>query len=96
MKKKYGFSLHVVNGSNGTYNADIIKKIKNKRNSLAHGNESFENCGQNIPILSMNESYQHAKNALLALFNGINNYIVKQMYLNIPNSLNEANSNDLP
>ena len=84
IEKKYGFSLHIVNGSHGTYDPSIIKKIKNKRNALAHGNESFENCGQNIPILSMNESYQHAKNALLALFNGINNYINAQQYLHTP------------
>lgn len=84
IEKKYGFSLHNVNGNSGTYNPDIIKKIKNKRNSLAHGNESFENCGQNIPILSMNESYKHAKNALLALFNGLNHYLNNEKYLRAP------------
>ena len=72
---KYGFNLHVVNGQHGQFKPDIIKNIKNKRNALAHGSESFEQCGQNIPLFSMREKYRHAKNALLALFNGINHYL---------------------
>lgn len=93
IEKKYGFSLHVVNGQTGVYNPEIIKTIKNKRNNLAHGSESFERCGQNIPILSMNNTYLHARNALLALFNGINNFINSQNYLHTPQL--EANSNNL-
>lgn len=95
IEKKYGFALHIVNGRNGQYNPDIIKKIKNKRNALAHGSESFETCGQNIPILSMNETYKHAKNALLALFNGINNFIDNQKYLHTPTNTHETRSNNL-
>lgn len=79
--KKYGFSLHVVNGEHGKYKPEIIKSIKNKRNDLAHGSISFEQCGQNIPLFSMREKYINASNALLALFNGINNYLNQQKYL---------------
>jgi hypothetical protein len=79
--KKYGFNLHIVNGENGKYRPEIIKIIKNKRNDLAHGSISFEQCGQNIPLFSMQENYRHASNALLALFNGINSYLDQQKYL---------------
>ena len=59
----------------------VIKIIKNKRNDLAHGSISFEQCGQNIPLFSMQENYRHASNALLALFNGINSYLVDSLRL---------------
>ncbi|WP_151800708.1 MAE_28990/MAE_18760 family HEPN-like nuclease [Acinetobacter junii] len=83
IEKRYGFSLHIVNGQNGTYDPTIIKTIKQKRNALAHGSESFEQCGQNIPVFSMREKYTHAKNTLLALFNGINNFINDKKYLKV-------------
>ncbi|EXB48654.1 hypothetical protein J522_0229 [Acinetobacter baumannii 146457] len=84
IERRYGFDLHIVNGQNGFYDPTIIKTIKNKRNALAHGSESFEQCGQNIPVFSMREKYTHAKNALLALFNGINNFINEKKYLKSP------------
>lgn len=92
IERKYGFSLNIVNGQAGIYNPEVIKKIKKKRNELAHGSESFETCGQNIPILSMNDTYKHAKNALLALFNGINNFINSQNYLHTPQLETDPNN----
>ena len=82
IEKKYGFNLHIVNGQQGTYDKEKINTIKNKRNALAHGSQSFEQCGQNIPLFTMNDKYTHAKNVLLALFNGLNNYIKDKKYLN--------------
>ncbi|EOE6709978.1 Uncharacterised protein [Acinetobacter baumannii] len=84
IEKKYGFNLHVPSGRDGTYDPEVIKIIKRKRNALAHGSESFEQCGQNIPVFSMNDNYKHAKNTLLALFNGVNNFINDKKYLNLP------------
>ena len=73
IRTKYRFIVYLC--------AKIIKIIKNKRNDLAHGSISFEQCGQNIPLFSMQENYRHASNALLALFNGINSYLDQQKYL---------------
>lgn len=84
IERKYGFSSYIVNNAEGRYDPEVIKTIKKKRNDLAHGSISFETCGQNIPILSMNTTYQHAKNTLLALFNGINNFLNARKYLNTP------------
>lgn len=81
IEKRYGFRLHTFNGQNGLFDPNVIKTIKYKRNALAHGGESFEQCGQGIPVFSMNDNYNHAKNALLALFNGINNFINDKKYL---------------
>ena len=84
IEKRYGFTVHVVDGKNGIYDPQIIKNIKHKRNALAHGSESFEQCGQNIPVFSMQEKYRHSKNTLMALFNGINNFINDRKYLSLP------------
>lgn len=81
IERRYGFKLHALNGQSGVFDPKIIKTIKYKRNALAHGGESFEQCGQGIPVFSMNANYNHAKNALLALFNGINNFIENKKYL---------------
>ena len=34
IEKRYGFSLHIVNGQNGTYDPTIIKTIKQKNTAL--------------------------------------------------------------
>ncbi|WP_151976668.1 MAE_28990/MAE_18760 family HEPN-like nuclease [Acinetobacter soli] len=83
IEKQYGFNMRIVNGQNGVYDPTIIKTIKHKRNALAHGSESFEQCGQNIPVFSMREKYAHSKNTLLALFNGINIFINDKKYLKL-------------
>lgn len=81
IEKKYGFRLHILGGSDGKYDKEIIKSIKLKRNALAHGSQSFEQCGQNIPLFSMRDIFKNAKNALLALFNGLNSFINQKKYL---------------
>lgn len=81
IEKKYGFELHVVGGVDGVYDKEIIKSIKLKRNALAHGSQSFEQCGQGIPLFSMRSIFKNAKNTLLALINGLNNFLNQKNYL---------------
>mgnify|MGYP000946993959 CR=1 FL=1 len=81
IEKKYGFKSFPIGGENGLYSPSTIKEIKIKRNELAHGSLSFEQCGQQIPILTMRTKYIEAKNLMLAVFNGLNNFLDQQHYL---------------
>lgn len=82
--KRYGFKPFPIKDSSGkAYNYDkaILKEVKQKRNSLAHGSESFINCGQSIVIGSLTEKIQHTEAILLAVFNGLNSFLEKEKYL---------------
>lgn len=81
IEKKYGFESFPVGGQSGLYSPSTIKEIKVKRNELAHGSLSFEQCGQQIPILTMSVKYGEAKNLMLSVFNGLNNFLNQKKYL---------------
>ncbi|EJP41439.1 TPA: MAE_28990/MAE_18760 family HEPN-like nuclease [Acinetobacter baumannii] len=81
IESKYGFQSYPVGGKEGIYNPKIIKEIKVKRNELAHGSLSFEQCGQSIPLFTMEKKYEEAKKFMLSVFNGLNNFLNKKSYL---------------
>lgn len=80
IEKKYGFESHPLNGQQGLYSPQNIRDIKIKRNELAHGALSFEQCGQSIPINSMTNKYNDAKKMMLSIFNGLNNFLDQKAY----------------
>lgn len=63
------------------WNPDKIEHIRKKRNSLAHGSESFAQCGQNMPIDSIDDNLQSVEAVLMGVFNGLNNFLTRQKYL---------------
>lgn len=63
------------------WDKEVIKNIRRKRNSLAHGSESFVQCGQNMPIDTMNNNLINVIAVLMAVFNGLNNFLKNQKYL---------------
>lgn len=86
--KKYGVKLNVYKIRNDDdletpliWDKDIIKNIRRKRNSLAHGSESFVECGQNMPIDSMNKNLDNVFAVLMAVFNGLNDFLNNSKYL---------------
>ncbi|WP_347460652.1 MAE_28990/MAE_18760 family HEPN-like nuclease [Acinetobacter sp. ANC 7454] len=81
IEKKYGFQSYPLNGRQGLFSPQTIHEIKVKRNELAHGALSFEQCGQSIPISSMTQKYNEAKNMMLAVFNGLNNFLDQKAYM---------------
>lgn len=81
IEKKYGFQSYPLSGKDSLYSPKTIREIKIKRNELAHGALSFEQCGQSIPVLSMTPKYNEAKNMMLAIFNGLNNFLEQKSYL---------------
>lgn len=86
--KKYGVKLSVYKIKKGdepekplTWNKDVIENIRRKRNSLAHGSESFVECGQNMPVDTMNNNLDNVFAVLMAVFNGLNNFLNDNKYL---------------
>ena len=63
------------------WNTEIIKAIKDKRNLLAHGSESFAQCGQNMPIDTIDDNLKSVEAVLMGVFNGLNNFLTRQKYL---------------
>ncbi|SLJ84461.1 MAE_28990/MAE_18760 family HEPN-like nuclease [Psychrobacter sp. DAB_AL43B] len=68
------------------YNKSVIQEIKLKRNNLAHGNESFESCGQGMVVGSLKGKLDNVEAILLAVFNGLNNFLESKRYLRNPNT----------
>lgn len=63
---------------------DDIKRnllnIKDKRNALAHGRLSFEQCGQDTAVDALIEYSQQAYSFLEAVLNGIDEYLEGKKY----------------
>lgn len=86
--RKYGFEVHPCKDDKNrpiTWDPKVIKHIKQKRNNLAHGSESFEDCGQNMAIEHVRKNLIHVKAILLGVFNGLNHYMDNQKYLKSTN-----------
>lgn len=80
---KYGIQLlpYRCNDIALTWDSEVIKSIKQKRNALAHGSESFAQCGQNMPIDIMSDNLESVEAVLMGVFNGLNNFLTHQKYL---------------
>lgn len=81
----YGFSS--LTDRELTRDGGNLVKIKNARNSLAHGSESFLNKGQDTSIDSLEELKVEVFNYLEAILNNIQDYLDGQSYLRVPVSL---------
>lgn len=84
--EKYGIKLTPYKPDNEPllWDSEIIRSIKQKRNALAHGSESFSYCGQNMPVDIMNSNLQSVEAVLMGVFNGLNNFLTCQKYLRTP------------
>ncbi len=79
--KRFGFNIKPLSPPHGLFDTDDILNIKNKRNRLAHGAETFSECGQNIAIGEMKKKFISTVNMLNAVFIAIDKYLNDQEYL---------------
>ncbi|TWH63867.1 hypothetical protein LX59_03031 [Azomonas agilis] len=77
--KKYGFKSPDPN-KNGREIARKLKEIKNRRNALAHGRQSFEDCGQYIASDSLEQSAHEIIVYLRLVIWSVSKYIRQEMY----------------
>lgn len=76
--EKYGFSY--TTDVRQTQNGANLLSIKTQRNSLAHGDISFKECGKEYTIQEMNKIKEEAMCYLDQILQNIENYIAKQEY----------------
>ena len=59
----------------------VLKDVKNKRNELAHGTLSFEECGRNYSLADLEQIKNQTKLFLKGILDGMNNYYLTKKYL---------------
>lgn len=77
--EEYGFTL-----TTDTSIGHTLLAIKNTRNALAHGEKSFEECGQETSIESLIRYFKDAEDFLTEVLRSVEEYIERKLYLNTP------------
>lgn len=80
MATKYGFviSEEAIQRSRG---GSSLMRIKSKRNELAHGKVSFEECGQECSIDELYDMYDQAIIFVDGILDAIEHYLNERLYL---------------
>ncbi|WP_240205673.1 MAE_28990/MAE_18760 family HEPN-like nuclease [Vibrio sp. CyArs1] len=76
---EYGFSIGE-HDRKFTEDGKILKDIRDNRNRLAHGEVSFETCGQETAIEALITLHQQTKVYLNAVLIGVDQYLTAQQY----------------
>ncbi|KIP66817.1 MULTISPECIES: MAE_28990/MAE_18760 family HEPN-like nuclease [Vibrio] len=80
--RSYGFSI-ADHDRKFTNDGQILRDIRDKRNSLAHGEVSFEECGQDTAIESLIVLNEQACMYLSAVLDGVDHFLTKKRYRNV-------------
>lgn len=59
----------------------VLKDVKDKRNDLAHGTLSFEECGRNYSLTDLEEIKNQTLVFLRDILDGMNEYYISKSYL---------------
>jgi len=78
-RNQFGFKVKPVNGN--LYDTNHILAVKNKRNNLAHGSQTFTEVSQYLAVGELKQHLDSVINLLNGVFSSIENYLVNQSYL---------------
>ena len=78
-RKKFGFKVLPFDGQ--LYDSQHILSIKNKRNNLAHGSQTFTEVSRYLAMGELKEHLESVINLLNGVFSSIENYLTNQKYL---------------
>jgi hypothetical protein len=78
-RNKFGFKVFPFNGE--LYNSQHILSIKNKRNNLAHGSQTFTEVSQHLAVGELQKHFDSVIKLLNGVFSSIEHYLVNQKYL---------------
>jgi hypothetical protein len=76
INKKYGIEL--INNTN--IKREYLLTIKNQRNNLAHGDESFNECGESYTIYELEEIKSESVDYMRFILNNIKEFINEKKY----------------
>jgi hypothetical protein len=80
MAQKYGFSAHT--DARKTQNGEKLKTIKNRRNELAHGFKSFQECGEERTFQEMKAIKDECLLYIEQILKNIDVFLKNKTYLN--------------
>lgn len=78
--EEYGFELIL----ESTRTGQTLVTVKKTRNELAHGEKSFEECGQDTAIETLIRFFNDAETFLGTLLQSIEKYIENKLYMHSP------------
>ena len=62
----------------------ILEKVKKKRNSLAHGDESFSRCARDLTLVDLEEIKDTVLLFISEILTGMDKYYDEKQYLRQP------------
>jgi len=76
INEKYGAKLDTV----PNMDANSLLTVKTKRNNLAHGNETFSECGENYTMNELREIEKESIKYMRFILNHIKSFIINKQY----------------
>jgi len=83
--KEYGFQL-ADHDRAASRDGVRLRNVKTKRNELAHGGISFEDCGQDTSVDELVAIFAEIKIFIRAVLDGISDYLSARAYLHVVNA----------
>ena len=83
--KEYGFQL-ADHDRAASRDGVRLRNVKTKRNELAHGGISFEDCGQDTSVDELVAIFDEIKIFIRAVLDGISGYLSARAYLHVVNA----------
>ncbi|MCK0154900.1 MAE_28990/MAE_18760 family HEPN-like nuclease [Alcanivorax sp. S6407] len=90
--KEYGFEL-VNHDKTASRDGARLLNVKTKRNELAHGGISFEDCGQDTSVDELVAIFDEIKVFIKAVLDGVSDYLSSKGYLHVDNASSAAEEN---
>lgn len=78
-RSRFGFKVRPVHGS--PYDKQHILDIKNKRNTLAHGSQTFREVSQSLALGELQNHFESTIKLLDGVFSSIDYYLTNERYL---------------
>lgn len=78
--KEYGFQL-ANHDKAASRDGNRLHNVKTKRNELAHGSISFEDCGQDTSVDELVAIFDEIKTFIKAVLDGVSDYLSTRSYL---------------
>ena len=83
--KEYGFQL-ADHDKAASRDGVRLLNVKTKRNELAHGGISFEDCGQDTSVDELVAIFDEIKIFIKAVLDGVSDYLSTKSYLHAVNA----------
>lgn len=74
---------------------NCLKTVKEKRQNLAHGDESFGDCARDMTLSQLKDFKDGVFSFISAILKGMKNYYDNKLYLKLPQKFNQSRRNHI-